>query len=364
MLYSYLLGLTSFTVTAVAAASTKRGLRSSRNLRENNDELLDYFKSANSFMISDEDADSTERFNMKLVNVGDNTEFDSVFAAAAARWEEIIVGDVLDFPAQDDADFDWFGGYFGEEYSYNKAVDDVVIGYAFRPGSYFPRNTILGHASPIYIRSHDTDRWSPPMQAVSGIMEFNTDLIKGEGYTENDLKLIIIHEMGHVLGIGGHYWRHACATECFASLSNNGDYTLDDDAYRCSSAQTEYYNLGLKAAASGAHLLVNHQGSLGNVCGHWAESSFTVNGVSSELMTPFFEEGIAQPLSTVSIGALEDIGYTVNMDAADEFPDAALEETNRRLFQTGHVPIAPDHTFDLAVLMDHSLDDDVRVMLM
>jgi hypothetical protein len=51
-------------------------------------------------------------------------------------------------------------------------------------------------------------------------------------------------------------------------------------------------------------------------CGHWDETNFQ-SKTSSELMTPVFEKGKYQPLSRVSVAALEDIGYTVNYNGAD-----------------------------------------------
>ncbi len=38
---------------------------------------------------------------------------------------------------------------------------------------------------------------------------------------------------------------------------------------------------------------------------------------SSEIMTPYFEYGTYQPFSRVSVAALADLGYLVNMEAAD-----------------------------------------------
>jgi len=46
------------------------------------------------------------------------------------------------------------------------------------------------------------------------------------------------------------------------------------------------------------------------------EGSFLTR-TKSELMTPLFEAGKYQPLSTVSVAALADIGYEVDLSAAD-----------------------------------------------
>ena len=296
-------------------------------------------------------------------------DFDDIMQEAAARWEEVIIGDVEDVPANPiDPHFDWFDGAFGSWVPpYNKDVDDVVIGYAFYPKSFFDNSTTtLGRASPRYIRNYDKDRWAPPMSAISGVMQFNLDAIQESNYTRNDLRVIVTHEMAHVLGVGGDFWRSNCARDCLQWVAPNGNFQLGDDAYRCVHAQQAYYDLGLRRTERrGVPLLVNHDGSLGNVCSHWAEWSFRVKGVSSELMTPFFESGIAQPLSTVTIGALEDIGYKVNYSAADDFPNRALlpSHQRRRLDNHGtHSPMTPDHSFDLSRLMDHTQDVKPRTI--
>ena len=41
--------------------------------------------------------------------------------------------------------------------------------------------------------------------------------------------------------------------------------------------------------------------------GHWAEASFNV-AWNSELMTPTFETFKSQPISRVTVGALDDLG--------------------------------------------------------
>ena len=289
-------------------------------------------------------------------------------AEAAARWEEVIVGDLEDIPASPYPYFDWFDGYFGPRVRpYNEPVDDVVIGYAFRPKYFFDNSTTtLGRSGANYIRNFDKRRWAPPMTAVSGAMEFNRDAILESNYTRDDIKVILSHEMGHVLGIGGDFWIQNCARDCYLWRGSYGNFQLNDDAYRCVNAQRQYLELGLLPTVNwGQPLLVNHEGELGNVCAHWAEQSFRVRGVSSELMTPFFEAGVAQPLSTVTIGALEDIGYEVNYDAADDFPNEALipDERRRLKKRTHHQPIASDHDFDLSVLMDHKHEVSPHVVV-
>ena len=91
-------------------------------------------------------------------------------AEVVARKEEVIVGDLEDIPASPYPNFDWFDGYFGPWIPpYNEPVDDVVVGYAFRPITFFDNATVtLGQARAIHVRNFDKKRWAPPMTTVSG----------------------------------------------------------------------------------------------------------------------------------------------------------------------------------------------------
>ena len=101
-------------------------------------------------------------FNITLMNMSNNTNYDDVFFAAKRRWESIIKCDLYDFQAG--LVPDWFGNFFGT--TYNGNVDDLVIGYEFKsndgPGG------ILGFAGPTYTRS-----WTN--SPVAGIMSFDSD---------------------------------------------------------------------------------------------------------------------------------------------------------------------------------------------
>ncbi|CAN0313194.1 unnamed protein product, partial [Phaeothamnion confervicola] len=70
-------------------------------------------------------------------------------------------------------------------------------------------------------------------------------------------------------------------------------------------------------------LLVENNYGPGTACGHWDEKQ-----LKGELMTGLAESsGSKMPLSVVTIGALADLGYTVDYGAADPFtlPPRAAE---------------------------------------
>jgi hypothetical protein len=107
----------------------------------------------------------------------------NAFTEAKARWESIILNDLANISSQSSG-FDWFSGRFSS--AYNEVVDDVVIGYAIEtidgPG------LILGSAGPTYIRNDG----SP----ISGTMRFDIDDFTSASFSDEDIKVIILHEMG------------------------------------------------------------------------------------------------------------------------------------------------------------------------
>lgn len=112
----------------------------------------------------------------------------------------------------------------------------------------------------------------------------------------DDVELVIIHEMGHVLGIGT-FWEEKCGTKC----SSGSSY------YTCQRAKAEYKALGYKD-----ELKIEPR-----VCGHWSESNFGFS--RDEIMTPYFDEGKYQPISRITAAALSDLGYQVDFNASDSW---------------------------------------------
>lgn len=149
-------------------------------------------------------------------------------------------------------------------------------------------------------------------------------------------------------------WQLNCARDCFETLDvEGGTFTLGEDAYRCTKAMQAYYELGLVNWVDfGIPLLVNQEGGIGSVCSHWADASVSIEGIAQELMTSTLRAGEARPLSTVTVGALEDIGYEVNYNAADAFPDGAYAQGRRRMQEGLRAPMVADHSIDLSMVKD------------
>ena len=186
-----------------------------------------------------------------------------VFAQAAARWSQIIVGDLPDVTVN------------------GQLVDDIMmtaVGVQI-DGAY----GTLGTGGPSW-------RVGDPRPPSQGRMTFDTaDLPRME--RDGTLLSVVLHEMGHALGLGT-MWQAR-------SLVGSGGYTG-------AKGLGEYRTLfGLPGATA-----VPMDGS-----GHWSETVFR-----TELMTPIAERaGTPMPISRITIGSLQDLGYTVNYAAADAF---------------------------------------------
>lgn len=220
------------------------------------------------------DPGSQSNYNIEvnfLVGLSDRQQ--QIFDAAAARWAEIIVGDLPEIKIMgltvDDLRID---------------AEGVVID---GPGQ------ILGQAGPRLVR---TDGGLP----ITGIMSFDSvDLHQLE--TNGSLQNVIVHEMGHCIG-SGTLWSSMGLLE--------GEGTANP-VFIGVNAMREWGDLS--GAGRPMPVPVANTGGPGTREGHWRESVF-----GNELMTGFLDGGI-NPLSRVTVGALEDMGYEVNYGAADEF---------------------------------------------
>ncbi|CAB9515745.1 PKD domain containing protein [Seminavis robusta] len=249
---------------------------------------------------------SEYNIQLQYMGVGDpDPRYEEAFQLAAIRWSKIIVGDVPD--VRGGTVDDWFGGQFPGR-SYTEAVDDVVIGYNIPDTLDGPGGT-LGAAGPVFVRR---DAFRRPTSTISGIMEF--DGLDLDAMSTNDVKLIILHEMGHVLGLVGTT-SGRCTNAC------DSTNPLEQTQYACAGAANEY-----EAIAPG-ELFLENNGGMGTACGHFEERSFR-SFQSSEIMTGFFEADLFQPISSVTVAALQDIGYEVDFCGADIWP--ADDETIKR----------------------------------
>jgi hypothetical protein len=173
-----------------------------------------------------------------------------------------------------------------------ETVDDLVIFVEVSPID-GPGGT-LGQAGPCYIRGGS----DLPITGQMTLDEDDLDDADGLGILDD----LILHEMGHVLGFGT-LW------EIRSLLTGGG---TNDPYFTGAQAISAFNDIG-GASYSGNAVPVENTGGSGTRDGHWRDSEF-----DSELMTGWLTVG-SNPLSSVSIASFGDVGYAVDLSAADGF---------------------------------------------
>lgn len=204
----------------------------------------------------------------------------AAFRAAATRWEQVITADLAPVT------YIGFNGCWGS--GPTGTIDDVTIDVTIAavdgPGG------VLGAAG--YCRKDGTI-------PRAGAMKFDSaDLVAMLQLGNFDR--VAIHEMGHVLGIGT-----AWAPAGLLDTSNGSD-----PRFTGPNAVAEWNAM---TGGSDAGVPVEATGGSGTALAHWREATFR-----SELMTGWIAAG-ASPLSRLSIAALADLGYTVDVATADPY---------------------------------------------
>jgi hypothetical protein len=186
---------------------------------------------------------------------------------AADRWEQVITGDLPAFL----------------EVSTGLFVDDfrmrVQMGLLGGAGSDGPSN-VLANAQPVQYRATEPQL---PWLGQTGIDPSDA--------TSSQLVAILVHEIGHALGFGS-------GNPGFQAFVQNGTWTG-------ANALREFRSIFGQPNAAGVPL--DPEGSA-----HWSEAVF-----GNELMTPYTNANM--PLSRITIGLFEDLGYEVNYAARDVY---------------------------------------------
>jgi hypothetical protein len=127
---------------------------------------------------------------------------------------------------------------------------------------------------------------------------------------------VILHEMGHVIGIGGFFW----SVKGFLADPWSAEFPDADPHFTGPQAISAFNSAGGNLYP-GAKVPVENVGGPGTVNSHWRESV-----MARELMTAFVDNG-ANPLSAITIRSLAELGYTVNVAAADAYTISSLLRT-------------------------------------
>ena len=193
---------------------------------------------------------------------------------AANRWQSIITGDV-----QDVGDGSWGG-----------PVDDIRI--TLRVASIDGNGGGVAQGRPTHIRSIGKLPIAAELELDSADIASQT--------AAGVLDELVTHEMGHALGFATIWGQFPGLTSGIGS---------DGPLFKGANAVREYLALG----GIGDGVPLETTGGTGTRDKHWSEARF-----GSELLTGFITAG-SNPISRITIGAMADLGYTVNYGAADAY---------------------------------------------
>lgn len=251
-------------------------------------------------------APDNTKFNITLRFWNDSLTLaeQQVFTIAADRWSEVITGDLQDIPGFALTEAQTTPGAPGMV----GTLDDVVIDAA--KVAIDGPSGVLARAGAYYTRNGGPDDFLP----VYGIMEFDEAEFGPGGFFEDQAAFAetILHEMGHVLGISRAFWiplglisGNPADTSVCSDVAKG-----DDPRYEGAGGNDAWVNF---YGADSPRVPIANENGCGTADSHWREIY-----LQDELMTGF-ASSTGEPLSRVTVGALEDLGYVVDYDAADDW---------------------------------------------
>lgn len=263
------------------------------------------------------------------------------FGTAKERWEKVITGNLPSIPTSDAPRGGEYEQYICSDYP--RVIDDVYI--CGQDDDIDGVGHVLGAATPVwgqYLDRTNPMTGEPYVVATTGFMVFDRPDIQNL-MADGTWEEVIQHESLHILGIGSLWIENGLHYEGSSVYTSN------------TNAEREWNAIGCNG-----RLPVERDGGEGTAGGHWDEDC-----LGHEMMTGYLS-GADQPLSKITIGSLEDLGYEVDYSQADFFSmnDLNLNYcgsfcTNqlRRLVVKGHAkkPLSPSGRDAIASFAEEKL---------
>ena len=259
--------------------------------------------------IADGAADPSFDIELRYLGGAPTPAQKAVFRGAADVWERVITRGLPDRLIDSSqatceaGDPSLFGTY----------IDDLLV--YIRLESLDGPHGALAEAGPCLLRDPG---WLP---FIGTVTVDTADLPEME--RNGVLGKVVAHEIAHALGFGTIWDRLPLEGPPFLqqpSIGRRIDEAPGPDTHFSGPAAVAAFDaVGGDAYTGGAKVPVENDTKRygpGALDGHWRESV-----LGHELMTStlFIEPGVHEPLSTVTIGALEDLGYSVDYSAAEAY---------------------------------------------
>lgn len=234
--------------------------------------------------------DSPPGFNIELVYVGTllRPRHKRLFREAADRWEELIVGDLVDIDFSLNPYTEW-NADLERRITVQDTVDDLRIFVGVKK----LEEGIAGIGGPFWIRLSDR----LPILAMIAI---DQDELQS---SDDSFYALALHEITHCLGFGS-LW------DAFGLLQNPSTDNPLADTHFSGAATWLAFMLSGGADYPGAKVPVEKGGD----DAHWRRSVF-----GDELMISGWVWPYDSPLSTITTASLIDLGYELGGDSVDEY---------------------------------------------
>ena len=264
-------------------------------------------------------APGTPSFDIELVFLGTpSAAHRSLVERAAARWERILTMGVPNRDFSDNplsGDDCWTGAPLVDD-----VVDDVRV-FVDITSIDGPGGTV-GQAGACWIRGLSRI-------PIIGAIILDADDFQGSASGKED---VVLHELAHALGFSFSHWsRSNLLREPSIHPDGGQRYGTNDTHFAGPLAVAAFDAAGGTSYSGGKVPVSNNAAWAGSRNSHWRESV-----MDREIMTPTRERSGSHPLSAITIQAMADMGYQVDVSQADAY---RLPSPG-----TSSVPAAPPRT--------------------
>jgi hypothetical protein len=162
-------------------------------------------------------------------------------------------------------------------------------------------------------------------------MQFDEADIQNDIHTGR-FESVVLHEMNHVVGFGTIWTdKGVLQNPAYTNTENPTPTGSINPRFSGAAALAQCLAVGGTASHCTSGVAVEQCGTAGTADGHWRETFTTtctgtnnspVGGTpafDAEMMTGYVEGSANMPWSTMSIASFQDLGYTVNLLAADSY---------------------------------------------
>ncbi|MCY4375101.1 MAG: hypothetical protein OXC31_15170 [Spirochaetaceae bacterium] len=241
-------------------------------------------------------------FDIDLVYVGaePTAKQRAIIRAAAGVWENVVASGFPDEPVLTNA----WRCRPGDPDPFGDVIDDLRIYFRLEPAE--ETSAGLARAGTCWERSGG-------LPLISEVI-LDTETLGGLG--DDVLRTLVVHEVAHALGFGSSR-RWDDMLQSAASGHVPDEAAPPDTHFPGQRAVSAFDEVGGGAYRGRKVPVENDAGryGAGSVDNHWRESVF-----GPELMTPRLSKSSGdQPLSTVTIAALADLGYHVDFTHAEAY---------------------------------------------